>query len=355
MSESMIYGGIAAIDAFRDAGLNIPDRDDNFVYEDTGAILGTGVGGITTFAEKVYEKTKTGKVKRLGSTIVEQVMGSSVSAQLGGMLALGNQVTSNSAACSTGTEAVIMGAERIRAGLANRMVVGGTEGSGPWVWGGFDSMRVLARKFNDEPQRASRPMSASACGFVPGSGAGVLVIEDLETAQKRGARIYAEVLGTALNSGGMRNGGSMTAPSPDGVQRCIREAVLKAGIKTTEVDYINGHLTATFADPSEINNWSTALEAAPGRFPKINSTKSMIGHALGAAGALECVATLLQMRDGFVHGSLNCEDLHEKIQPYAEHVVTQSLDRTINVAAKASFGFGDINSCIIFKKMETKS
>jgi 3-oxoacyl-(acyl-carrier-protein) synthase len=278
-------------------------------------------------------------------------MASAVSARLGAFLALGNQVTTNSSACSTGTEAVIMGAERIRSGLAERMVVGGAEGSCPNTWAGFDSMRVLSRAFNDQPEKASRPLSASAGGFVPGSGAAVLVIEELDTAMARGARIYAEILGTSLTSGGCRFGGSMTAPSRRGVQRSIRRAVLASQIEPGEIDYINGHLTATFADPFELKNWQDALETTPEDLPYINSTKSLIGHGLGAAGAMECVATVLQLHKGFMHPSINAEDLHADVLPYVKSIVRETVDNvSLNIAAKASFGFGDVNSCIIFKK-----
>lgn len=350
MSQGITFASIAAIDAFRDAGLKIPGAKEDLIYEDTGAIIGTGIGGLDTFGDFVYPMMKENKVKRLGSTVVERIMASGPSARIGGLLGLGNQVTTNSSACSTGTEAVIMGAQRIQAGLAERMVVGGTEAGSPYVWSGFDSMKVLCRKYNDQPEKASRPMSASAGGFIPGAGAGILVIESLESAEKRGATIYAEIMGTALNSGGMRFGGSMTAPSPGGVQRCIRTALMAAGIKADAVDYINGHLTATMADPYEVGNWAKALEVSPEKFPKINSTKSMIGHGLGAAGALECIATILQLHEGFIHGSLNCEDLHPEIEPFKNSVVRETVAAPISIAAKASFGFGDVNSCIIFKK-----
>ncbi len=349
MNENMIYAAIAAIDAFRDAKLKIPSRDEDFVHEDTGAIIGTGIGGIDTFAKVVYPQVAAGKVKRLGSTIVERIMMSAASAKVGGLLGLGNQVTSNSSACSTGTEAIILGAERIKAGLADRMVVGGAEGSDPHTWCGFDSMRVLSRKYNDRPTEASRPMSAEAGGFVPGSGAGILVIEEQSLAESRGAPIYAEILSGAVNSGGMRFGGSMTAPSPRGVTRCIREAVVQAGIDPHQIDYINGHLTATMADPHEIANWSRGLELGPKDFPMINATKSLIGHALGASGAIEVVATILQMTRGFVHPSRNCQDLHPDIAPFAASVVQSVRQTPIRIAAKASFGFGDVNSCLILK------
>jgi 3-oxoacyl-(acyl-carrier-protein) synthase len=348
INESIGYGAIAAIDAFEDAGLRRPAHDEDFVYEDTGAIIGTGIGGIDTFGRDVYPKLMNKQVKRLGSTIVERIMMSGVSARVAGLLGLGGQVTSNSSACSTGTEAIIMGTERIRMGLANRMVVGGCEGSGPMVWSGFDAMRVLCRKFNDKPEAASRPMSASAGGFIPGSGAGILVLEELSSALARKAHIYAEVVGTAITCGGHRFGGSMTAPSPRGVQRCIRTALASGNIDPKEIDYINGHLTATMADPLELANWSEALSAD--RLPYISSTKSMIGHALGAAGAIEMVATLLQMENNFLHPSINCEDLHPDIERYEASIVRKCLETRVQIAAKASFGFGDVNSCIIMKK-----
>ena len=211
-------------------------------------------------------------------------------------------------------------------------------------------MRVLNRKSNHEPARASRPMSASASGFVPGSGAGVLVLETLQSARERGVRIYAEILGGAVNCGGQRMGGSMTAPNPHGVQACIRAAMHDSGIEAHQIDAINGHLTATFADPHEIRNWAVALQREADDFPWINSSKSLFGHALGAAGGLEAVACVLQVYHQFVHGSANCEDLHPELTAYANRIVRETLDTEINIQAKASFGFGDVNACLIFKR-----
>ncbi len=229
--------------------LPYPTSEDDNVDWDTGVIVGSGIGGMDTIAKTVVPMVNEGKVRRMGSRIVEQVMNSGTSARIAGLLALGNQVTSNSSACSTGNEAVIEALWRIRTGLAKRMLAGGSEGASPYIWAGFDAMRVICRKFNDQPEAASRPMSATASGFVPGSGAAVLVLEDLESALERGAKIYAEVLGGAVNCGGHRMGGSITAPNPEGVKRCIRAAVSDAGITPGEIDAINGHLTATFADP----------------------------------------------------------------------------------------------------------
>jgi 3-oxoacyl-(acyl-carrier-protein) synthase len=351
MNANMVYAAVAAIDAWADAGLYRPPADSDVVDWDSGAVMGTGIGGMDTIAEKLIPKTDAGKVSRLGSTMVEQIMSSGNSARLAGMFGLGNQVTTNSSACNTGTEAVVDAFMRIREGRALRMIAGGSEGHSKYIWAGFDAMKVLCRTHNDAPTKASRPMSASAAGFVPGSGAGALVLESLESAQRRGARIYAEVLGGFVNCGGHRMGGSMTAPNPHGVRRCIRGAVSMAGIVPESIDAINGHLTATSADPMEVANWAHALELSPERMPLLHSTKSLIGHALGAAGGIECVASVLELHHGFVHGSRNCEDLHPSILPYASRIPHTTVDRPdLAVIAKASFGFGDVNGCVVFRK-----
>jgi 3-oxoacyl-(acyl-carrier-protein) synthase len=351
MNSSHRFAAIAAVDAWKDAGLAVPAPDDDAVDWDTGAVLGTGIGGMDTIASRVVPFTDGKKVRRLGSTAVEQVMASGISARVSGILALGNQVTTNSSACSTGAEALLLGAERIRHGQALRMLCGGAEGASHHIWAGFDAMRVLCRESNDAPERASRPMSASASGFVASAGAGVLMLESLESARARGVRIRAELLGGAVNCGGHRGGGSMTAPNPESVRRCIRAALADAGIRPVQVGAINGHLTATGADPREVASWAVALEAAPGRLPPITSTKSMIGHALGAAGAIESVASVLMVERGFVHPSINCEDVHPEILPHAGSIPHEVLEvRDLDVVVKAGFGFGDVNVCLVFRR-----
>jgi 3-oxoacyl-(acyl-carrier-protein) synthase len=355
INDNIGYASVAAIDAWRDAGFEVPGGDDDGVHWDTGVILGSGIGGMDTIARSVVPMVNEGKVRRMGSRIVEQVMNSGTSARIAGLLALGNQATSNSSACSTGNEAIIDSMWRIRMGLAKRMLAGGSEGASPYIWSGFDAMRVICRKFNDQPERASRPMSATASGFVPGAGGAVLVLEDLETARQRGARIYAEVAGGAVNCGGQRMGGTMTAPNPAGVRRCIQDAIANAGITPHDIQAINGHLTATYADPMEVKNWSETLGRPPADFPFINSTKSMIGHCLGAAGAIESVAVVLQLQRGFIHPSVNSEDIHPDIAAFAAKIPHQAIDMPdLRVIAKAGFGFGDVNSCLIFKKWEEK-
>ena len=350
MNASHRFAALAALEAWQHAGLVRPEPGDDHVDWESGAVLGTGIGGMDTIAEKVVPLVNEKKSRRLGSTSVEQVMGSGISARVSGLLALGNQVTTNSSACATGVEAIAEGAWRIRAGRAERMLCGGAEVASPYIWAGFDSMRVLCRKFNDRPEQASRPMSASAGGFIPGAGAGVLVLESLAFAERRGARILAEVLGVATNCGGHRGGGSMTSPNPAGVQRCIRDTLADAALDPARVDAISGHLTATGADPKEVASWSAALGRGPADFPLITSTKSLIGHALGAAGAIESVAAVLMLRGGFVHGSRNCEDVHPEIVPFAASIPHEARELPdLSVMMKASFGFGDVNAALVLR------
>jgi len=348
-ASGILYGVIAGIDAWKDAGLSI-ENNENPDW-DSGTIFGSGTSGIEKFRESIY-KIDDFQTRRLGSTAVAQTMNSGVSAYLAAKLGLGNQVTTNSSACATGTESILMGYERIVAGQAKRMLVGSTSDSGPYIWGGFDAMRVCTFKHNDSPEKGSRPMSASASGFVPGSGAGALILEDLDSALARNATIYAEVLGGNSNSGGQRGEGTMTAPNSIAVQKCIEDALLNSNINSNEIDTINGHLTATIKDSLEIFNWSKALCLSKSDFPYINSLKSMIGHCLSASGSIESVATVLQVHHGFIFPSINCEDLHPEIEALVnrEKIPQQLIQKEINIAVKASFGFGDVNACIVFKK-----
>ena len=347
-SSGILYGCIAGMDAWKDAGLDIQKDELDF---DSGTIFGTGTSGVEKFREAIY-KLDDKQVKRLGSTVVVQTMASGISAYLGGILGLGNQVTTNSSACSTGTEAILLGYERIQSGKAKRMLVGSCSDHGPYLWGGFDAMRVMTYKHNDSPKAGSRPMSETASGFVPGSGAGALMLESLESALKRGATIYAEVLGGAINSGGQRNGGTMTAPNSDAVQKCIKAALNDAKITAKEIDVINGHLTATIKDPVEIENWTIALNRNGNDFPYVNSLKSMVGHCLAAAGSIESVAAVLQLKENFIFPSINCEDVHPEIAQLINinKIPKEAIYQEVNIVAKASFGFGDVNACVIFKK-----
>ena len=348
-SSGIVYGVIAGTDAWKDAGLEI--ADEKSPDWDSGIIFGTGILGVDKFREAIH-LIDEGKTRRLGSTSVIQTMASGISAYLGGILGCGNQVTTNSSACTTGTEAILMGYDRISNGHAERMLVGSCGDDGPYVWGGFDAMRILPNKYNHDPEKASRPMSEDASGFVPGSGAGALLLESLESAIERGAKIYAEVLGGASNSGGQRAEGSMTAANNEAVQRCITGALKNSGIKSQEIDAINGHLTATSRDSVEIENWTKALNLLGEQFPYINSLKGMTGHCLSASGSIEAVASVLQIKNDYIFGNINCENIHSEISEMIsiDKIPRKTIYQKINILAKASFGFGDVNAVVIFKK-----
>lgn len=347
-STGILYGCMAGIDAWKDAGFTV-DSDSKNDY-DSGTIFGAGTSGIDKFRESIY-KVDEGNIRRLGSTVVVQTMVSGISAYLGGILGLGNQVTTNSSACITGTEAILLGYERIISGKAKRMLVGSCCDDGIYIWAGFDAMKVMTYKHNESPQQGSRPMSESASGFVPGGGAGAMVLESLESALERNATIYAEVLGGHINSGGQRDGGTLTAPNAEAVQRCIQKAMKSSGIEAKDIDTINGHLTATAKDGLEIENWTKALNRSGNDFPPINSLKSMVGHCLSASGSIESVATVLQLKEQFVFPNINCEDIHPEILELIrkDKIPRQMLETKLEIAAKASFGFGDVNACVIFK------
>ncbi|KAA1243618.1 beta-ketoacyl synthase [Aquimarina sp. RZ0] len=347
-SKNIKYACIAATEAWIDAGLVINNDIEDL---ETGCIIGCSTGDIHQFRE-VIQKVDNHQIKRLGTRFIEQLMVSGASAKVAGLLGLGNRVFSNSSACATGTESIIMGYEYIRSGRAKRMLAGSCESPDEYIWSNFDNMRILARGYNDIPEKSSRPLSASAKGFIPGAGAGILVLETLETAIQRNAKIYAEIIGGFSNSGGQRRGGSMTAPNKNGVVNCIKGALKDAAILPENVDLISGHLTATMADPIEIENWSVALGRKQKKFPKINTLKSMIGHCLSAAGSIEIVSLILQVHHEFIHANMNCKDIHKDILKNIDAgcIPQERESYKIRTALKANFGFGDVNATIAIKK-----
>ncbi|RZK76025.1 MAG: beta-ketoacyl-[acyl-carrier-protein] synthase family protein [Pedobacter sp.] len=350
-SSGIVYGVIAGLDAWRNAGLEISAAADP--DWDSGTFFGTGTSGIDKFRWAI-NKIDELDIRKLGSSVVAQTMASGVSAFISGKLGLGNQVSTNSAACATGTESILMAYEHIKSGKARRMLAGSTSDSGPYIWGGFDAMKVCTYKHNHEPEKGSRPMSASASGFVPSSGAGALILESLTHALQRGAKIYAEVLGGNVNSGGQRGLGTMTAPNPSAVQHCIKKAIKNANIIAEDIDLVSGHLTATTKDALEIENWAVALNRYGKDFPYINGIKGMIGHTLSAAGSIECVAAVIQLHEGFIFPNVNCADLNPDIENVIDKscVPTELINKQISIVAKANFGFGDVNACVILKKYD---
>lgn len=344
------YTTLAFLEALEYADLEL---DNHSIFKNTGIIIGTGFGAIDDIANTLIPLVNQGKSRRIRSHLIEELMINSPAAAINGLIKNENICFGNSNACSTSADAIVMGKHWIETGMADRMIVGGCDIYSPYYWALFDTLRVTNRHSNATPQKASRPMSESARGFVPSAGAGVIIIEDYELAIKRNATIYAEIIGGAMNSGGQKNGGSMTAANPDGVINCIRNAINNANIKPEQIKLISGHLTGTKADPNEIQNWINAGNFTYDSIPLINAPKSMIGHTLAASGAIETIAAVLQMHHNFIHPSINSEDLHPEISKLISQEKIPQIcmkNQNIDYIAKASFGFGDVNSCIILKK-----
>lgn len=348
--KSIIYTLSAGIDAWLDAGFELPQIGSNDGNDSLFIIVGSSCAGFDYFS-RMKNIVDDGHVKRLGSWPASNTMHSAPAAFLSGFLGASGRVESLSSACASGTESLAVAYNMIVNGVAEMVLAGGCDPDSPYVWAGFEAMRLICRNGNDEPLSASRPMSELARGFVPSAGAGMFVIENMEHAKARGAKIYAEIVGSCVNSGGQRNGGSMTFPNSSKAVECISKAVKDAKVNLKDIAYINGHLSSTMADSIEVANWCKALELKS-EFPYINSTKSLIGHALGAAGAIETIATILQMKHRFVHASKNCSPLHPEISKiYDSNKIPQQTIENVDIeyAAKASFGFGDVNACLIFK------
>jgi 3-oxoacyl-(acyl-carrier-protein) synthase len=355
VNSGMLYAGLAAVECWRDAGFAYDPNEPGAVDWATGVIVGNALWGVETVSEKLIPMIDRGMVRRMGSSLVEQFMSSAASAFVAGLLGLGGEASTISSACASGTEALVQAVRCLKAGEARRMLAGGVEGVSVHTWAAFDAMRVCASTFNEEPERASRPLSTTANGFVPAAGAGMMMLETLDSAQSRGAHIYAEILGCSALSGGQRDGGSTTASNAAGMQRCMRNALSVAQLRGGDIDYVNGHLTGTAGDLKEVENIKATLGVSGNSFPWINSTKSMVGHALGAAGAIESVATILQIARGFVHPSINTEDLHPSAESFRERIPQTCITTPISTAMKVSFGFGDANACVIFTKWDDSS
>ena len=348
--KAILYAVSAAIDAWTDAGFAIPDLYTNETNDNLGVVVGSVCAG-SQYSLQRKEQIDNGDIKRLGSWYPINAMHSGVSAFLSNIFAASNVVEYVSSACATGSESIVRAFDRIKSGNAEIMIAGGCDADSPYLWAGFDTMRLLCRNSNDEPMKANRQMSALAKGFAPAAGAGIIILEDYDHAIKRGAKIYAEILGGSVNAGGQRNGGSMTLPNSKRVVDCIQKAMENSEIEASQIDYINGHLTSTMADAIEVANWCNALSLRE-NFPYMNSTKSLIGHTIGAAGAIETIATILQMNGSFVHASLNSRPLHPEIEKiYDPQMIPEYLVENVHIdhAIKANFGFGDVNACFVIK------
>jgi len=337
------YGMVAGIQAMRDSGLEITEANQDRV----GCNVGAGIGGIGLIEKTSLLMNKSGPRKIspffVPGSIINMVAGNlSIEFNLRGPnLAM---VT----ACTTGTHSIGLGARLIAAGDADAMLVGGAEmGTTPAGLGGFAAARALSTR-NDDPSTASRPWDKERDGFVLGDGAGVMLIESLESAQARGANIYAEVVGFGMSGDAYH----MTSPPEDGrgAALSMRNALTSAGMNADEVNYINAHGTSTPAgDVAE----TLAIKSVFGDHSydlAVSSTKSMIGHLLGAAGAVEAIFSTLAIRDGVAPPTINLTNPDDGCD--LNYVPGTAQERDIKVAMSNSFGFGGTNGTLIFKKFE---
>ena len=341
MDSFIQYGMVAGIQAMRDSGLEITEQNQGRV----GCNVGAGIGGIGLIEKMSLTLDQSGPRKIspffVPGSIINMVAGNlSIEFNLRGPnLAM---VT----ACTTGTHSIGLGARLIAAGDADAMLVGGAEmGTTPVGLGGFAAARALSTR-NEEPHKASRPWDKDRDGFVLGDGAGVMLIESLDSAMARGANIYAEVVGFGMSGDAYH----MTSPPEDGrgAALSMRNALLNAGMNPHEVDYINAHGTSTLAgDLAE----TLAIKSVYGDHAKelaVSSTKSMIGHLLGAAGAVEAIFSVLAIRDRVAPPTINLENPQEGCD--LNYVAGVAQERDINVTMSNSFGFGGTNGTLVFKR-----
>lgn len=337
------YGMVAGIQAMRDSGLEITEANQDRV----GCNVGAGIGGIGLIEKTSLLMDKSGPRKIspffVPGSIINMVAGNlSIEFNLRGPnLAM---VT----ACTTGTHSIGLGARLIAAGDADAMLVGGAEmGTTPAGLGGFAAARALSTR-NDDPANASRPWDKERDGFVLGDGAGVMLIESLESAQARGASIYAEVVGFGMSGDAYH----ITSPPENGrgAALSMRNALASAGMNADEIDYINAHGTSTpVGDLAE----TVAIKSVFGDHAyelAVSSTKSMIGHLLGAAGAVEAIFSTLAIRDGVAPPTINLTNPDDGCD--LNYVPGTAQERAIGVAMSNSFGFGGTNGTLIFKKFE---
>ena len=338
------FGLVATRQAMTQAGL--PDRLEGELAERTGVIVGTGIGGIRTLSEQVQLCGEKGPA-RMSPFVIPM----SISNLAAGVIAIqfGPQGPNFAvvSACATGGHAIGEAWETIRRGDADIMLAGGTEASGcESLVGGFAAMRALSTR-NDEPEKASRPFDRGRDGFVIGEGAGIICLESLDSARRRGAEPLAEVVGY----GATADASHITLPAPGGygAVRAIRRALEKAGLSVDDVDMVNAHATSTpEGDPRELEAMKTLFGERAGHV-SITANKSMIGHTLGAAGAIEAISTIMSLRVGVVPPTINLDDP----DPAAEGLDLTPLvsrRREMQVAVSNSFGFGGQNSALVLRR-----
>ncbi|MBO8143106.1 MAG: beta-ketoacyl-ACP synthase II [Thermodesulfobacterium sp.] len=341
--DTFIQYAIAATRmALEDAGLPLSDLGD-----EVGVIIGVGMGGVGLIEHYTRVLDERG-YRRVTPFFIPMIIPNMAAGQVAILFGAKGPNTAVCTACAAGNHAIGEAFRLIREGKVKAMICGGTESIiTPLCVAGFSVMKALSTR-NDEPEKASRPFDAERDGFVIAEGCGILILEDLENAQKRGAKIYAELIGYGLNADAYH----MTAPPPDGegAARCMEIALKDAGISAKEVDYINAHGTSTpLNDAAETKAIKKVFKDHAYKL-MVSSTKSMTGHLLGGAGGLEAIITVLSLYEGIVPPTINLENPDPECD--LDYVPNQARKADIKVALSNAFGFGGTNACLVFRKWE---
>lgn len=341
LDKSIIYGIVAADEAIKDAGLDTYEGD----KERIGVSIGSGIGGLNTIYDNCVE-LHTGGPRRVSPFFIPKGIINMTAGNVSIRYGFKGPNISTVTACATGAHSIGEGARLIQFGDADIMICGGAEAAvGRIGLAGFSAMRALSTR-NDEPEKASRPWDKNRDGFIMAEGAGILVLEEYEHAVKRGAKIYAEVAGYGLSGDAYH----ITAPAENGEGglRAMKAALKNAGLDASDVDYINAHGTSTgLGDVGEL----AAVKTLFGNLPvSMSSTKSVTGHLLGAAGAVEAIFSALAIRDGIVPPTINLDDPEDAVGDFdlVPHVAKK---RKVDVAISNSFGFGGTNASLVLKKI----
>ena len=343
MDTFIQYALAASIMAQKDAGLEI--TSDN--AERVGVYIGSGIGGLPAI-EHWHSILKEKGPDRITPFFIPMVLINLASGQVSIRLGAKGPNTCAVTACATGTHSIGDAYNLIRNGEADAMVAGGTESTiTPLCIAGFNAMKALSTN-NAEPQKASRPFDKNRDGFIVAEGAGVIVLEEAESAKKRGARIYAEIIGYGMNADAYH----MTTPSPDGegAERCMSLAIKSAQINPHEVDYINAHGTSTYYNDLYETMAVKKVFKEHAKKLAISSTKSMTGHLLGAAGGVEAVFTALSLYHGIMPPTINYENPDPECD--LDYVPNKAREKKIKIAISNSFGFGGTNAALVFKKFQ---
>lgn len=343
MDVFLLYGVAAGVQAMQDAGL---ESDAAYDPSRFGAAIGSGIGGITAI-ENNAELIRSSGPRKVSPFFVP----GSIINMLGGTLSIRYNLQGPNiavvTACTTGTHNIGLAAQMIASGQADLMLAGGAEmATSPVGLGGFCAARALSTR-NDDPQAASRPWDKDRDGFVLSDGAGIMVLEEYEHARRRGAKIYAELSGFGMSADAFH----MTSPSENGrgAAACMQNALTSAGLNPTDIQYINAHGTSTLAgDVAETQAIKTVFGDYAARLP-VSSTKSMIGHLLGAAGAVEAIVCVMSLYEQVITPTINLD--HPDEQCDLDYVPWQSRDAKLHAVLSNSFGFGGTNGSLIFKRI----